>query len=143
MQYQKCKTTNVNSITSKTRMNFELNFLKAHPVLFWELYLRGYRQRFLPLQLPVPLPTAPKTQRVNDEPGKIVSFFVYFTAWKVTIFEVILIRIFPHSDWIRRDTADWIRRDTPYLSVFSPNAGKYCQNNSKYEHFLRIISFKN
>ena len=28
-----------------------------------------------------------------------------------------LIRIFPHSEWIRRDT--------PYLSVFSPNAGKY------------------
>ena len=41
---------------------------------------------------------------------------------------------FPHSDWIRRDT--------PYLCVFSLNAGK-CgknadQNNSKYGHFLRI-----
>ena len=32
-------------------------------------------------------------------------------------FGVVLVRIFPHSDWIRRDT--------PYLSVFSPNAGKY------------------
>ena len=28
-----------------------------------------------------------------------------------------LVRIFRHSDWIRRDT--------PYLSVFCPNAGKY------------------
>ena len=42
-------------------------------------------------------------------------------------------RIFPHLDWI------W--RDTPHLSVFSPNAGK-CgknadQNNSEYGHFLR------
>ena len=40
-------------------------------------------------------------------------------------------RIFPHSDWIRRDTE--------YLSVFNLNAGK-CgenadQNNSKYGHF--------
>ena len=31
--------------------------------------------------------------------------------------EFFLIRIFLHSDWMR-----W---DTPYLSVFSPNAGKY------------------
>ena len=41
-------------------------------------------------------------------------------------------RIFPHSDWIRRDT--------PYLSVFSPNAGKSGknadQNNSEYGLFL-------
>ena len=41
--------------------------------------------------------------------------------------------IFPHSDWI------W--RDTECLSVFSPNAGK-CgknadQNNSEYGRFLR------
>ena len=27
------------------------------------------------------------------------------TAWKVFVFGVILVRIFPHSDWIRRDTA--------------------------------------
>ena len=31
--------------------------------------------------------------------------------------EFFLVRIFPYSEWIRRDT--------PYLSVFSPNAGKY------------------
>ena len=31
--------------------------------------------------------------------------------------ELFLVRIFRHSDWIRRNT--W------YLSVFSPNAGKY------------------
>ena len=36
---------------------------------------------------------------------------------KMSVFGVILIRIFQHSDWIPRDT--------PYLSVFSPNAGKY------------------
>ena len=30
--------------------------------------------------------------------------------------EFVLVRIFSHSNWIRRDT--------PYLSIFSPNAGK-------------------
>ena len=39
-----------------------------------------------------------------------------FAAWKVPIFGVILVGIFPHLDWIRRNTS--------YLSVFSPNAGK-------------------
>ena len=42
-------------------------------------------------------------------------------------------RIFPHSDWIRRDT--------PYLSVFSLNVRKRekntDQNNSEYGHFSR------
>ena len=31
--------------------------------------------------------------------------------------EFVLVRIFPYSDWIRRDVE--------YLSVFSPNTGKY------------------
>ena len=31
--------------------------------------------------------------------------------------ELFLVRIFPHSDWIRREMK--------YLSVFSPNTGKY------------------
>ena len=39
------------------------------------------------------------------------------TTWNVSVFGVFLVLIFPHSDWIRRDTL--------YLSVFSPNAGKY------------------
>ena len=47
-------------------------------------------------------------------------------------FDLHFSRIFPHSDWIRRDT---------YLSVFSPNAGKCGKNvdqsNSEYGHFLR------
>ena len=38
------------------------------------------------------------------------------TAWKVSIFGVILVRMFPHLDWIRRDAE--------YLSVFSPKCGK-------------------
>ena len=35
----------------------------------------------------------------------------------MSVFGVILVRIFPHSDWIQKDTE--------YLSVFSPNTGKY------------------
>ena len=48
------------------------------------------------------------------------------TAWKVSAFGVILVRIFPHSDWIRRDTQ--------YLVQMRENAD---QNNSEYGHFLR------
>ena len=36
---------------------------------------------------------------------------------EASVFGVFLVHIFPHSDRIRKDT--------PYLSVFSPNAGKY------------------
>ena len=36
---------------------------------------------------------------------------------KVSVFGVILVLIYPHSDWIRRDTE--------YLSVFNPKAEKY------------------
>ena len=45
-----------------------------------------------------------------------LAFFVTSTGWKVSVFGVILVRIYPHLDWIPRDT--------PYLSVFSPNAGQ-------------------
>ena len=38
-------------------------------------------------------------------------------VWKVYVFEVVLVRIFPHSDWIQRDTK--------YLSVLSLSAWKY------------------
>ena len=38
------------------------------------------------------------------------------TAWKVSVFGVFLVHIFPHLDWTRGDP--------PYLSVSSLNAGK-------------------
>ena len=50
------------------------------------------------------------------------------TTWKVSVFGVILDRIFPHLNWIRTDAL--------YLSVFSPNADL---NNSEYGHFLRNV----
>ena len=54
------------------------------------------------------------------EPSKyamVEPITAIITARKVYVFWVILVRIFPHSDWIRRFT--------PYLSLVSPNAGKY------------------
>ena len=56
------------------------------------------------------------------------------TTWKVSVFGIILVLIFPHSDWIRRNTE--------YLSVFSPNAGKYGPEKlricSRSEHLKQI-----
>ena len=46
-----------------------------------------------------------------------LNYFLSITAWKVPVFGVFLVRISPHSDWIRIDTE--------YLSVFSPYKGKY------------------
>ena len=48
-----------------------------------------------------------------------------------------VVRIFPHSDWIRRDTK--------YLSVLSPNKGKYGPEKTPYldtfhtVHYLRAM----
>ena len=43
-----------------------------------------------------------------------------------------LVRIFPHSDWIQRDTS--------YLSIFSPNAGKYRPGKTPYlDNFHAVV----
>ena len=59
--------------------------------------------------------------------------------YDMSVFGVILIRIFPAFSRIRTEYGQ-IR----YLSVFSPNAGKYGKNadqiNSQYGQFLRSIS---
>ena len=50
---------------------------------------------------------------------------VMTTVWNVSKYGVFLVRIFPHSDWIRRDTND-------------TNAGKYrAKKNSVFGHFSR------
>ena len=48
--------------------------------------------------------------------------------------EFFLVRIFPHSDWIRRDT--------PYLSVFSPNAGKCGPEKTPYLDTFHVVVSK-
>ena len=52
-----------------------------------------------------------------------------YTSWKVSVFGVILVRIFPHSDWIQRDTL--------YHSYSVRMRENADQNNSEYGHFLR------
>ena len=47
--------------------------------------------------------------------------------------EFFLVRIFPHSAWIRRDT--------PYLSVFSPNAAKYGPEKTPYLDTFNAVLF--
>ena len=47
----------------------------------------------------------------------VVSSETECIPWKTSAFGVFLVFIFPHSDWIRRDTK--------YLSIFSPNKGKH------------------
>ena len=54
-----------------------------------------------------------------------------FTMWKVSLFGVTLVRIFPHSDWIRR-----VRSISPYSVEIRENAD---QNNSEYGNFLRSV----
>ena len=45
------------------------------------------------------------------------QYRILLNAWKVSVFGVIVVCIFPQSDSVQTDT--------PYLSVLSPNAGKY------------------
>ena len=57
-----------------------------------------------------------------------------FTVWKCPNTEFSLVRIFPHSNWIRRDTE--------YFSVFSPNAGKYGPEKTQYlDTFHAVVVF--
>ena len=60
------------------------------------------------------------------------------TAWKVLVFGVFLVPIFPCLDWM-----------IPYLSVVSPNAGKYGPKQlqirtlfTQYGSYLSLISSK-
>ena len=60
---------------------------------------------------------------------------VTHTAWKMSIFGVFVVRIFQNSGWIRRDTE--------YLSVFSPNTGKYKSVKTLYLDTLHAVLRKN
>ena len=55
---------------------------------------------------------------------KSVQIRSFFLLEKCPNMEFFLVRIFPHLDWTRKDTV--------YLSVFSPNTGKYRPEKSPY-----------
>ena len=61
-------------------------------------------------------------------------FIIFLNAWKVSVFRIILVRVFPHSDWMRRDTL--------YLSYSVTMPENTDQNNSEYGHFLRSASLQ-
>ena len=72
--------------------------------------------------------------------GKFYIGFTKFTlnilviqaVWKVSVFGVFLVRILPHSGWIRRDI--------PYIFVFSPTAGKYEPENFRKRTLSRSVN---
>ena len=61
------------------------------------------------------------------------SFLKFLTAWKVSVFGVILVCIFPHLDWIYGE----ILPISPYSVQMRENTD---QTNSKDGHFLRSAS---
>ena len=75
-------------------------------IVFFFVFLKTFRQKF----------------------GLCLYFCQLNTAWKVSVFGVILVRIFPHLDWIRRDF-----RISPYSVQIKENAD---QSNSECGHFL-------
>ena len=68
-------------------------------------------------------------RRISWKKNFSFNFSTANTAWKVSVFGVILVRIFPQSDWIRRDTQYSVR--------MRENTD---QNNSEHGHFLRCVS---
>ena len=80
-----------------------------------------------------------KSTDTNSIGSKVVKKVNLITAQKVSIFGVILVCIFPHSDWIRRDTE--------HLSVFSPNVGKcgpeYLQKWTLFMYLICKLSAQN
>ena len=68
------------------------------------------------------------------ERGLLADMPIKYTVWNVSKYGVFSDPYFPHSDWIRRDTS--------YLSVFSPNAGKYGPEKTPYlDTFHAVVRF--
>ena len=63
----------------------------------------------------------------------ISSMLLLYIAWKVSLFGVILVRIFPHSGWIG-EIPSISRSISLYSFQMRENAD---QKNSEYGHFLR------
>ena len=77
-------------------------------------------------------------KRIHNPAKHIVSrnyltAFSPYTAWKVSVFRIILVCIFPNLDWILRDT--------PYLSLFSPNAGKHGPEKFRRRTLLCCVKY--
>ena len=64
----------------------------------------------------------------------VISNSLITNTAKKYLYSELFWSVFSHSDWIRRDRE--------YLSVFSPNAGKYGLNNSEYGHFSQSVNIR-
>ena len=65
---------------------------------------------------------------------KLIQTETTITVWKVSVFGTFLVRVFSYPDWIRRNAE--------YLSVFSPNAGKYGSEKLRIRTlFTQCIAF--
>ena len=70
------------------------------------------------------------TSRLNISERPCIIYLEKRTVWKVPVFTVLLVRFFPHSDWIRSD----ILYRSPYSVQMRESTD---QKNSEYGHFLR------
>ena len=59
----------------------------------------------------------PNSKKMFVSSSRVGQIFISWAAEKNFFFGFFLVRVFPNSCWIRRDTE--------YLYVFSPNSGKY------------------
>ena len=78
----------------------------------------------------------------QEDSGAIIQFRITWriliNVWKVFVFGVLLVRIFPHSEWVRRETE--------YFSVFSPTVGEYGPEKLRirtlFTKWIMLFSFK-
>ena len=77
--------------------NFNANFKhNLHFVTFCHFVCNVYRNKFFYILWPC------KSLEERFRRKQVISQTI--TAWKLSVFGIVLICIFPHSDWIRRDT---------------------------------------
>ena len=70
--------------------------------------------------------------------GLLLIWNLYLTAWKVSVFEVILVCIFPHSDWMRTKITP--NTDTFY-TVFRDNISCYLDElHNNMQHISKLKS---
>ena len=63
----------------------------------------------------------------------LLQFIPGLTETLVSIFKVFLVRIFPNSDWIRRESS---------LSIISPNAAKYGPEKLQIHTYFHAVKWK-
>ena len=72
---------------------------------------------------------------------KTRCFMIFLvTAWKVSVFGVFLVRIFPHSDWIRRDTVSLrIQSDCGKIRTRIPYSVRMWENMDQKKLRIRTL----